>query len=184
MYIQSSWAFIGMVQLKITFYCCGSHLYIYIYMVKFKIIARHPTTLGWVDWRFDDDYDGYDTVNKAVDACRKQQESFPEPWQFSINGRRIWLPNAGKRFASKSLRGLSSWQSELTSEKPERPGQIPIWGDVNNGQFFFLAGCDIGTGLPGFDWLAFEYWLYRLHVQPINDSLDLTDCQCACLKCR
>ena len=30
-------------------------------MVKFKIIARHPTTLGWVDWRFDDDYDGYDT---------------------------------------------------------------------------------------------------------------------------
>ena len=36
-------------------------IYIYIYMVKFKIIARHPTTLGWVDWRFDDDYDGYDT---------------------------------------------------------------------------------------------------------------------------
>ena len=122
-------------------------------MVKFKIIARHPTTLGWVDWRFDGDYDGYDTVNKAVDACRKQRESFPEPWQFSI-----MVVEFDCRMLKKDLhqRGLSSWQSELTSEKPERPGQIPIWGDVNNGQFFFLAGYDIGTQ-PGFDWPAFEY---------------------------
>ena len=44
-------------------------------MVKFKIIVRNPTTPRWHDWRFDGDYDGYDTVGKAIDACRKQRES-------------------------------------------------------------------------------------------------------------
>ena len=118
-----------------------------LYMVKFKIIACHPTTLGWLDWRFDGDYDGYDSVGKAVDVCRKQQESFPEPWQFSIIvvefDCHVWV---GERL----------WMSDLTSEKPKIAGRIPIWGDVNAEQIFFLSGCRLGTP-PGFDRPSYEY---------------------------
>ena len=107
-----------------------------LYMVKLAIIGRNPTMPQWHDWRFDGDYDGYDTVGKAVHACREYQEFHPEPWQWSII-----VVEFDCRVREKDFHPERLWLSELTSDKPKMPGQI--WGDVNAAQFFFLGGCDI-----------------------------------------
>ena len=130
-------------------------------MVKFKIIARHLSghkaprlylryccrrrgTHGWHEIPGD-----YDSVGKAVDACRKQQETFPEPAQFSII-----VVEFDCQVPSISWKPPESrWMSELTSEKPKIPGRI--WGNVNTAQLAFFSGFDIGTP-PGYDRPRFE----------------------------
>ena len=121
-----------------------------IYMVKLMIIARNPTVRGWHDWRFDGDYDGYDTVGEAIDACRKQQEFLPEPWQFSII-----IVEFDCRVPSISWKPPEKiWMSEFTSEKPKIGGRF--WGDPSAAQLAFLGGFHIGTP-PGYDRPRFEF---------------------------
>ena len=117
-------------------------------MVKFKIIARHlsghKAPHGWHEIPGD-----YDSVGKAVDACRKQQETFPEPAQFSII-----VVEFDRQVLSISWKPPESrWMSELTSEKPKIPGRI--WGNINTAQLAFFSGFDIGTP-PGYDRPRFE----------------------------
>ena len=116
-----------------------------IYMVKLKIIGCNPTWPGWHDWRFDGDYDGYDTVGKAIHACRKQRESLPWPWQWSIIVVEFDCRVQKNSFNHGDPERL--WLSELTSEKPKIAGQI--WGDVNAAQLFFLGGCEIVSPTRG-----------------------------------
>ena len=138
-----------MVRLKITLYCYTSHHIVapaLIYMVKLKIIGRNPTWPGWHDWRFDGDYDGYDTVGKAIHACRKQQESLPWPWQWSIIVVEFDCRVQKNSFNHGDPDRL--WLSELTSEKPKIAGQI--WGDVDAAQLFFgwLRNCKLHPRSP------------------------------------
>ena len=101
-------------------------------MVKLMIIGRNPTVRGWHDWRFDGEYDGYDTVGKAITACIEQQESHPEPWQWSIT-----VVEFDCRVPEISFHPERLWLSELTYE--ER------WGGVNATQLYFLGGFVIGS---------------------------------------
>ena len=122
-----------------------------IYMVKFKIIARNLTTWGDAPSHWGPGWHkipgDYDSVGRAIDACREQQETLPSPWQFSIIvvefDCHVWV---GERL----------WMSDLTSEKPKIAGRIPIWGDVNAEQIFFFSGYRLGTP-PGFDRPSYEY---------------------------
>ena len=139
-----------MVRLKITFCSYIWHHILWLlplYMVKFKIIARNLTTwgdapsqwgLGWHKIPGD-----YDSVGRAIDACREQQETLPRPWQFSIIvvefDCQVPSDNYGMR------RGYPPWMSELTSEKPWTRGRTFLNWD----QLTFLRGRDIGTP-PGY----------------------------------
>ena len=112
-----------------------------IYMVKLMIIGRNPTVRGWHDWRFDGEYDGYDTVGKAITACIEQQEFLPEPWQWSIT-----VVEFDCRVPEISFHPERLWLSELTYEEH--------WGGVNATQLYFLGGFDMGSDISG--WL--RYW--------------------------
>ena len=83
-----------------------------IYMVKLMIIGRNPTVRGWHDWRFDGEYDGYDTVGKAITVCIEQQEFLPEPWQWSIT-----VVEFDCRVPEISFHPERLWLSELTYEE-------------------------------------------------------------------
>ena len=112
-----------------------------IYMVKLMIIGRNPTVRGWHDWRFDGEYDGYDTVGKAITACIEQQEFLPEPWQWSIT-----VVEFDCRVPEISFHPERLWLSELTYEEH--------WGGVNAAQLYVLSGFHRGSDISG--WL--RYW--------------------------
>ena len=136
-----------MVRLKITFCSYIWHHILWLlplYMVKFKIIARNLTTwgdapsqwgLGWHKIPGD-----YDSVGRAIDACREQQETLPEPWQFSIIVVEFDC-GVPTRYVHRSRR---IWMSELTSERHTDGHQY-----IDAAQLTFLRGGDIGTP-PGY----------------------------------
>ena len=113
-------------------------IYIYmwllpLYMVKFKIIARHlmyPPT-GWGQIPGD-----YHSLGAAIWSCRYQQEAMAEKWQYSIIvvefdckvPEMSWTP-----------RENYVW-TELTSEKPVVGGRDYF----NAAQLAFVGGFDIG----------------------------------------
>ena len=113
-------------------------IYIYmwllpLYMVKFKIIARHlmyPPT-GWGKIPGD-----YDSLGAAIWSCRYKQEAMAKTWQYSIIvvefdckvPQMSWTP-----------RENYVWL-ELTSEKPVVGGRDYF----NAAQLAFVGGFDIG----------------------------------------
>ena len=115
-----------------------------IYMVKFKIIARNLTTWGDAPSHWGPGWHkipgDYDTVGKAVDACREQEETLPEPWQFSITVVEfdcIGMPSGMRP-------RYPPWMHEFTSERFHRSRKY-----IDTDQLTFLSGHDIGTP-PGY----------------------------------
>ena len=144
-----------MVRLKITF-CCyiyrtilwllplSHHIYCgscpYIYMVKFKIIARNLTTWGDAPSQWGPGWAKtpgvYDYIHAVVDACREQQETFPEPWQFSI----IVVEFDCQEPKNNAFRFRKPWMSELTSEQ-----MVGGRYYINTAQLDFVTGLDLGV---------------------------------------
>ena len=105
-------------------------------MVKFKLIARNPTSC--TQWSVLGDL--YNDIQTVVDACREQElYELPEPWQVSI---------VVVEFDCRPPRGnperssRDPWRIELTSLQ-ERRGAHCING-INLAQLSFLGGHDIG----------------------------------------
>ena len=113
-------------------------IYIYlapalIYMVKFKIIARHlmyPPT-GWGQIPGD-----YHSLGAAIWSCRYQQEAMAEKWQYSII---VVEFDCRVHEMSWTPRENYVW-TELTSEKPVVGGRDYF----NAAQLAFVGGFDIG----------------------------------------
>ena len=112
-------------------------------MVKLKLIARNLTTWGDAPSHWGPGWHKipgeYDTVDKAVDACREQQETLPEPWQFSIIVVEFDCRGPSNNYGMR--RKYPPWMSEFTSEKPKIGGRTYI----DAAQLTFFSGHDIGT---------------------------------------
>ena len=151
--IQCNWASIGMhgaaqdYVLLLHIAPCGSCPYRTIlwllpwYMVKLKLIARNLTTWGDAPSHWGPGWHKipgeYDTVDKAVDACREQQETLPEPWQFSIIVVEFDCLHPASRYPP--------WLVELTSDRFPATRFHGGRTYINTAQWSFLHGQEIGT---------------------------------------
>ena len=173
--IQFNWASIGMhgaaqdyvLLLHIAPYIyiyCGSCPYRTIlwllpwYMVKLKLIARNLTTWGDAPSHWGPGWHKipgeYDTVDKAVDACREQQETLPEPWQFSIIVVEFDCLHPASRYPP--------WLVELTSDRFPATRFHGGRTYINTAQWSFLHGQEIGTP-AGFRRPLFIGWWFSTH---------------------
>ena len=109
-------------------------------MVKFKIIARNLTTWGDAPSQWGPGWAKtpgvYDYIHAAVDACREQQETLPEPWQFSI----IVVEFDCQEPKNNAFRFRKPWMSELTSEQ-----MVGGRYYINTAQLDFVTGLDLGV---------------------------------------
>ena len=133
-----------MVRLKITFCCYISHHISWLlplYMVKLKLIGRNLTTWGDAPSHWGPGWHKipgeYDTVDKAVDACREQQETLPEPWQFSIIVVEFDCLHPASRYPP--------WLGELTSDRFPATRFHGGRTYLDSAQWSFLHGQEIGT---------------------------------------
>ena len=109
-------------------------------MVKFKIIARNLTTWGDAPSQWGPGWAKtpgvYDYILTAVDACREQQETLPEPWQFSIIVVEFDCPEP----ENNAFRFRWPWMSELTSAQ-----MVGGRYYINTAQLDFLLDLDFGS---------------------------------------
>ena len=110
-------------------------------MVKLKLIARNLTTWGDAPSHWGPGWHKipgeYDTVGKAVDACREQQETLPEPWQFSIIVVEFDCLHPASRYPP--------WLGELTSDRFPATRFHGGRTYLDSAQWSFLHGQEIGT---------------------------------------
>ena len=125
-------------------------------MVKFKIIARNLTTWGDAPSQWGPGWAKtpgvFDYIHAAVDACREQQETLPEPWQFSI----IVVEFDCREADNNDMCFRRPWMSELTSAQ-----MVGRRYYINTAQLDFLTGVDLGVWQKhrrlGYSENGFEY---------------------------